>query len=207
MPYLQEHLLGVAGTASSICNNFNKPINKQLILSVSLLHDIGNIVKEHIEYNVKFYPNYFNSENTLKWERIKKEFIDKYGSNDYIATYTILKELSIPDNVYNLIQSLEFAKAPITTEGTNTELKICLYSDARVSPHGVVSLKDRLSEVKERYMRNKGISEEKFNQISESLFQIEGQIFAHCKIKPEDITDEKIEPLIISLRNFEIETK
>jgi len=56
-------------------------------------------------------------------------------------------------------------------------------------------------------MRNKGISEETFDQISQSLFAIEKQIFARCKIKPEDITEEKVKPLFGGLRNFEIEIK
>jgi len=32
--------------------------------------------------------------------------------------------------------------------------------------------------------------------------EIEQQIFAHCKIKPEDITHELIEPIAEALRNF-----
>ena len=55
-------------------------------------------------------------------------------------------------------------------------------------------------------MRNKGISEETFDQISQSLFAIEKQIFAKCKIKPEYITNETVAPIISELRNFMIES-
>jgi hypothetical protein len=34
--------------------------------------------------------------------------------------------------------------------------------------------------------------------------EIEKQIFAKCKIKPEDINDESVEPIISKLRNFVI---
>ena len=202
MPQLQTHMLRVAGVASTIVENFEGKIDRKTIITTALLHDLGNMAKIKLDA----FPEFAQPRGIDYWQKVLKEFKLKYGNDDYTATYTLLTEIGIPQNIYDLIQSLEFAKSQRTAEGNNLELKVCLYSDARVSPHGVVSLAERLDEVKERFMRNKGISGEKFNQISESLYEIEKQIFAHCKIKPEDITEEKVRPLIEDLRNFEIET-
>ncbi len=203
MPQLQLHMFRVAGVASLITENLEKKIDTNSVIFTALLHDLGNMAK--IKLNA--FPDFVQPQGFDYWQKILTEFKGKYGDNDYAATYKILKELGVSRKIYNLVQSLEFAKAFATAQGNDLELKICLYSDGRVSPSGVVPLTDRLNEVKERFMRNKGISEETFDQISQSLFAIEKQIFARCKIKPEDITEEKVKPLFGGLRNFEIEIK
>ena len=102
---------------------------------------------------------------------------------------------------------MEFAKMAEVAENNNILSKIGIYSDARVSTAGVVSLDDRLAEVRERWMKRRKVTKEFYDEIlSKSAGKIEKQIFAHCKIKPEDITEEKVKPLIEDLRNFEIET-
>jgi hypothetical protein len=203
MPNLQEHMLRVAGVASLITNNYAKTIDKEVIITAALLHDLGNMAK----IKLGAFPEFAEPLGVKHWDKILTDFKNKYGNNDYIATYAILRELNIPKEIYNLVTSLEFAKAPQTAKSENLGLKICLYSDARVSPHGVVLLNERLDEVKVRYIRNKGVSEKKFNLIAKNLFLIEEQIFTHCKIKPEDITEEKVKPLFPALRESEIETK
>lgn len=202
MPQLQLHMLRVAGVASLIFDNFQKPIDKRSIISACLLHDLGNMAKIKLDR----FPKFVQPLGTKYWEQILAEFKHKYGNNDYTATYAILFEIGIPKNIYNLVESLEFAKSPQVSKGENTEVEICLYSDARVSPNGVVSLTNRLVEVKERYMKNKGVSEKNFNKISESFFSIEKKIFAHCKIKPSDITENKVQHLLNDLRRFDIKT-
>ena len=162
MPYLQEHMLRVAGVASMICNNLNKSVNEELIFSACLLHDIGNIVKERAELNYKLHPNYFNKEVEKEWRKIREEFIRNYGKDDYIATYKILNEIGVEENIFNLIKSIEFAKMSLVASGNNYEQKICLYSDARIAPEQATTLENRLSEVKDRYIKNKGVTEDFF---------------------------------------------
>lgn len=200
MPNLQEHMLRVTGVAVIIADNFKVKTDKNIIISTGLLHDLGNMAKIKIEN----FPEFAEPLGAAYWEKILNKFKQKYGNDDYTATYTILKELAVHQNIYDNIKALEFAKSPETAEGNNLELKICLYSDARVSPHGVVSLPTRLGEVKDRYMKNKGVSEERFYQISASLYNIEKQIFGNCKIKPEDISEEIVKPLFKDLLIFNI---
>lgn len=203
MPNLQEHMLRVAGVAKIISDNYLKTLNKELLLSSALIHDLGNMTKIKIDA----FPEFAQPEGVDYWSKVLTEFKEKYGNDDYSATYTILKELNVPQDVYNLVSSLEFVKASQTAKSNNLELKICLYSDARVTPYGVASLQKRLSEVKDRYIRNKGVSEEKYNEISQSLYDIEKQIFANCRINPEDISEEKVKLLFNGLTNFDIQTQ
>ncbi len=206
MPQLQLHMLRVTGFALLVCDNFEKPIDKDSIISALLVHDIGNVIK--FKFNLKIFPeSWFAPLGKKYWMIVQKEFIAKYGRNDYQATYKILEELHTPDNIVEIVRSMEFSKANEISKRNNLKSKICLYSDARVAPFGVTSAKERLEEVRERYIRNKGVDERYFNSLVESMFKIEKQIFTHCKIKPENITEEKVKPLIEKLKNFEIITR
>lgn len=201
MPNLQEHMLRVAAVASIICDNFDNALDKNSIISACLLHDMGNIVK----FNLKLFPDFRQPEGIDYWTKIQQEFRTKYGNNDYEATYKILNEININQRIVQLIKSIEFAKTPENIKHPDFESKICLYSDLRVGPKQIMSLNDRLAEVKERYKKNKGVSETFYNSLVENANILEKQIFKYCKIKPEDITEEKVKPLIEKLRNFNIE--
>lgn len=202
MPQLQIHMLRVTGVASLICDNFQKPIDKNSIIVALLLHDMGNMSKIKLDR----FPEFVQPEGKDYWSKVLGEFKQRYGENDYQATYKILKELKTPKKIQNLVHSNEFAKMTSISKARGLKRKICIYSDARVTPHGVDRLNIRLKEVRERWIKYKGVSADFFDQITKSAEIIETQIFAHCKIKPEDITEEKVKPLIWKLRNFNIET-
>lgn len=75
-----------------------------------------------------------------------------------------------------------------------------------MAPFGITPLNNRLREVQDRFMRNKGIDEKAYRLLASSMRTIEKQIFTHCKIKPSDINDQAVNPLLKNLRNFEIIT-
>ncbi len=45
MPTLQQHQLRVAGVAKQICDSISEPIDKEVVVDVCLVHDMGNIIK------------------------------------------------------------------------------------------------------------------------------------------------------------------
>ncbi len=200
MPNLQDHMLRVTAVAFKICDNFEKEVDKHSIITATLLHDIGNMVK----FRLEAFPEFLKPKGLEYWRKAQEEFINKYGKNDYQATYRILKEMKVEPSVYKLIQSMEFRKAPINIDNSNYETKICQYSDLRVAPFGITSLDDRLREVQDRFMRNKGISEKEFLLLSSSMRTIEEQIFSQCKIRPVDINDANLKSLIDKLRDLDI---
>ena len=84
---------------------------------------------------------------------------------------------------------------------------VCAYCDQRVAPDGVVSLKERLEDAKIRY-KDKPLSvwsnEEKANQLIKLALEIEEQVMRYCKLKPEDINNQSIQPYIDRLKEYEI---
>lgn len=203
MPGLKAHMLRVAGVASIICDNFSRPVDKNLVISAALLHDIGNIVK----FKLEAFPGLLDAKDMNYWTRVQEDFKKKYGENDYQATYKILKEIGVSKAVSSLIEAMEVTRAPLNVGGDGFEVKICQYADLRVAPFGVLPLKDRLREVQDRFIKNKGISEQEFLRLVRSMEEIEKQIFVYEKISPNFVTDEKIASLTQELDNFDIATK
>jgi len=195
-PYLQQHMLSVSSVAFSIADKFNSSLKKEDIIKACLLHDMGNIIKFDLSNNL------FNlSEKDLNHLRkVKKEFEDKYGFDDHEATYTIVSEIGVSENILKLIKSFGFSNSCNIAEGNNFEKKICGYSDMRVVPYGVVSLQKRLSDIRVRYESKYSINE--FNMGKTCLERIEKQIFEQINIKPSDITDESIKKIVEELKDI-----
>ncbi len=203
MPQLQLHMLRVAGVSSIICDHFTKPVNKKAIITASLLHDMGNIVKSNLE----FFPDMLKVKGLSYWIEVKRKFIDTYGKDEHKATLKIVNKIGPEKNVTAILQDFEFADTVELSISGNLEKYITKYSDLRVTPYGTDTLNARFKEAKKRYVDEKNIwSESEFNKLASVWRNIENKIFTFSKIKPEDITEEKVLPLLEQLRNFEIGT-
>jgi len=65
----------------------------------------------------------------------------------------------------------------------------------------VVSIELRLMDLRKRYAHYGGHTPKR-DAFENAVRQIEKQIFAKCKIKPSDINDKTVAPIISKLRNF-----
>jgi hypothetical protein len=205
MPNLQEHLLRVAGVASLIVDNFERDLDKNSIISACLLHDMGNIIKFHLGS----LPEFIEPKGLSYWKKVQKDFINRYGSDEHIASYKICEEIGVSEKVMRHIKQYGFSQAKKTYSIKILNLKIGPYSDHRTNPFGVVSLNERFQDVKTRYAKRTQIyhNQLSFSNLCSYWVKIEKQIFAHCKIRPEDITEEIVRPLFKKLRNFDIGTR
>jgi hypothetical protein len=198
MPNLQEHMLRVAAVAYIICDGLYEPLPKEDIVLACLLHDMGNIIKSKFE----FFPEFLKPEGLKYWQNIKNEYIKKYGRSEDEATIQIMKELHLPDNIIFLAGQNRFSLVCEHCKINNMNIKIIHYADLRVAPYGVVSYDERMNEAKIRYKTKNNDEEKERQKLITCGKEIEKQIFSKCKIKPEDITDETIKPIILNLKNF-----
>lgn len=200
MQILQNHMLRVAAVAAMICDNFDEPLNKDEIVTACLLHDMGNIIKSKFE----FMPESLEPEGIQYWQKVKDEYIKKYGSDEYKAHEKIMLELYLPQKIIDLVRNIDSLPLKNIKDGTDFAIKIIKYADMRVSPYGVVSCEERTDEVKKRYKFKTKAEEDEQDRLLVCGKEIEKQIFAKCKIKPEDINDETIAPIVLELKNFVI---
>ncbi len=204
MPNLQLHMLRVAAVAWQICENMNLRVDLDNTVKACLLHDMGNIIKFKLDFMLELLV----PEGKEYWQKVKANFIAKYGNQEDLATYQITKELDLNPKAYEILKAIGFGKSEDNFNSSDYNFKIATYSDQRVSIHGIVSLTTRLEEGKARYAANKNVvtkkSEESFIKHKDFLLKIEHQIFSRCKIKPEDITDASSKKYIYQLKNYEI---
>ncbi len=153
---LQMHMLRVAACANLILDNWiGKPIDKKAIIRVSLLHDMGNMVK---------IPEKEIQDKEFK--ELRKKYYEKYGTNDHKINLLIGKEEGLSDKELEILEGKRSRKNEQTAKSDNYEIKICAYCDQRVAPDSVTNLKARLEDAKKRY-KNRPLSvwsnEEKAN--------------------------------------------
>ena len=201
MPSLQAHMLRVAAVASLICDNFSEPLPKEEIITACLLHDMGNIIKSNFE----FLPQFLEPEGPEYWQKVKDDYIKKYGRNDIEATLKIIKELGLSEKIFRFTDQVRFSLLCNHRDGKDWDIKIIHYSDGRADPYGIVSYDERMKEAKKRYEnKENSIKEDEWQKLVACGQEIEKQIFSKCKIKPEDINDQTVAPIISMLRDFVI---
>lgn len=194
---LQMHMLRVAACSNLIIDNWSGlEIDKESIIRVCLLHDMGNMVKILEEES--------KDEEFLK---VRKKYFDKYGTNDHEINLEIGKQEGLTEKEITILDGKRSRENEETLQSNSYERKICAYCDQRVAPNGVVGIKERLEDAKIRY-KDKPLSvwsnEEKANYLIKCSLGIEKQIMKYCKLKPEDINDSTIETYIEKLKKYEI---
>ena len=193
-------MLRVAAVASLICDNFDESLPKDDIITACLLHDMGNIIK----FNLGYLPEFLEPEGLEYWQNVKNEYLEKYGENEYLASLAIAQEIKVSDYVLELIKSISFAGAQNNASGSDYDKKIPEYCDDRVNPFGIVSLEQRFTDLRERYAHRIDNRVERQASFENAVRQMEKQIFAKCKIKPEDINNGTVKSVIAELKNFVI---
>ena len=94
-------------------------------------------------------------------------------------------------------------------EEASLEQKICKYADMRVSPWGIVSMRERLAEARERYKGHPMDKDETYTlellERSAALCDVlEARLQEQCDFNPEEITDTSMAPVVEELKGFEI---
>ncbi len=197
MPSLQLHQLRVAAVAKMICDNLMREIDVRMVLLECLFHDMGNIVKSDLDY----FPDFVQPEGKEYWESVKADFIQRYGVEQHAANAAIAREVGLPEQVIWMMNASGFSHMTDIAATGSLELKVCQYADLRVAPHGVVALEERLADFSRRYASKKDAPAEGVLQVSREL---ERQLYADMTLRPEDISDESVAPIIEELWEYPV---
>ena len=186
-PNLQQHMLRVAKVGLFLNKHWTgSPIDNATLKKVLLLHDIGNIVK----FDIDRYPQFLGEEELPRaayWKSVQKEIINKYGADDHEVTEKMLKEININEQIVKTVVAMAYTNAVAIAQSDDWILKILLYADLRVSPTGVIPLRDRLDDVHRRLPKYKDR-----NDLYEAALAIEKQIQDQITISVTNITDQSV---------------
>lgn len=194
---LQMHMLRVAACANLILDNWKgAKLEKESIIRILLLHDMGNIVK--------ITPDQNNDPEFLK---NREKWIQKCGEDDNKITEQIAKQEGLTSNEIEIMSKKSSKNNEKTAKSNSYEVKICAYCDQRVAPNGVLGIKERLEDAKKRYKNRPNYiwsNEEIANDLIECAMKIENQIMEYCTIKPNEINDKTIADYIEKLKKYDI---
>jgi len=202
MPNLALHQLRVAAVAKHILDALK--IHNRSVISACLLHDMGNMIK----FRLTDFPEFLEPQGLEYWEKVKSAMVEKYGAEEHLATVRIAEEIGISEETMACLNAVGFTK---TIQNLQAPLahKICAYADMRVGPKGVLTLQERFDDGRKRYANRTDrtlLEVEKLEALYVAGFELEKQIFEGLALKPEEITDSRIEQEVETLKEWEIET-
>ena len=152
MPQLEMHMLRVGAVGKMVAENWIGGCDSKFVTDLCLIHDMGNLVK--FDLTNRNEDKFGKIENVEYWQKMQQQYWDKYGHEAHDATEGILRAAGMTKFVesINEEEKLYFAEArEIGLEQVNTAAIILMYSDCRVAPAGVVSYRERIDDLKERY--------------------------------------------------------
>ena len=185
-PILRRHMLGVANVAMFLLDNWKgKSLNQNDLIKLCLTHDLGNLVRMNLDSPI---GDEFSTEDLDFWKQKKQEIIDMYGNIDDEVTTKILTEVGFDPDLTKTINDKRFANSINISKSNNWLLKILLYSDLRVLPTRIGTLKERLDEV---ISRRRDLSERSdINELCKACFKIESEIQSNLKVSVDLISDQ-----------------
>lgn len=198
-PWLAEHMYRVAAVSALLFDAL-KEKNPSLegrhdLILANLLHDAGNIIK----FDLDRFPA--PDGRTDYWKAVQKDMREKYGSDEISATAAIAEELGVRSAIAPILKNTSDQDA-LVLEASGTALqKIACYADQRVSPKGIVPLKERLADMRARYDH---ADDEHTRALDAATERIEQALFEGLSLRSEDITDVSVAPVMEGLKSFEI---
>ncbi len=202
--HLVLHMLRVSALAKIITDS-SDDIEGENVLQACLLHDLGNIVKF-----VDIQPNDWTREKGVDyWLSVQKQFWKKYGHDDHRATLKILHELGVSTRIKELSEMLRFEPEVfgLVSKGRDLEMKVLLYSDSRISPRGIVSVEERLSDIEKRYVGVEGrhkLNRGDFEATKVPILEVALQIEEMVSIDLDKLTNADLESYFGELLEYDI---
>jgi hypothetical protein len=205
-PWLQEHQLRVAAVGKIVASIQQKEVNSDDVIAACLLHDIGAIVKFDFTEGAAALRGLCPENEIEYWRSVQSDMRARYGVEEHPATDAILAELDVRGSIRDIIHNSGFDNMRMIIENNRHDVQVMQYADMRVSPHGITSLDERLTDVRDRYADKLKIAG-RYEQFAENFIlarDIEERLFAGTSHTPEEITDSAAAPIVEDLRGYQI---
>lgn len=195
---LQSHLFSVAAVGACISDHWTGTLlNRDDLIAYLLLHDLGNIIKYDFSRQELLTPNM--RENIEHWKKAQHDAWNRYGKDDHAGTRAMAREIGASSRILELLEQDDFRNLDVVAEKDDWEQKVGKYSDYRAGPSGIISLLERMAELRKRYAGKPSIAHDpELRHLESTMVSIEKQIFSHCTLKPEDINDALVKKYIES---------
>ncbi len=207
--HLQQHMLLAAAVGQTIIKSWRKcgktKLNKDLIITTLLTHDMGNIIKFDLSHPLG--KNLSRTEkNHNYWEKLQQAFIDRYGLRADQANIKILQELHLPNESIQILENHTFEQLPKIISSQNWEEKIVFYGDLRLTPNGLANVEERIQDLKNRY-QDRDLDWKQNNlveQRTKQCLQLEEQLNQKTKFNLRKLSNKKLKDLTTKLTAYSL---
>ncbi len=199
---LQRHMVQVAAVAKQICDHISVPVDTHFVVSVCLVHDLGNLAK------IKFglgHDYHFEPEGLTYWQEKQTEVWETISRDEHEVTNYYLDDLGLSPEIKAAVNVMGLSELSETAIHRSTEHQIITYADMRVGLHGIVSAGERMADLKRRYVPERHTGAE-IDECTDVLLAMERKLFAGSGINPADITDVSTAEIQKELLEWKIET-
>lgn len=148
LPNLQQHMLRVSAVAQKVLDNWSGiDIDKKSIIQTCLLHDIA----KPITFDMQKQELYVQNVEELRLvQNCNRYLIDNYGVEEHPALLKIATEIGVNQKTIDLLNNLEWHLIGKLLEKNDVESLIPIYCDMRISPNGIVTIEQRIQDLKKR---------------------------------------------------------
>ncbi len=205
-PWLQAHQLRVAAVGKFVAENCGLALDEHSVISACLLHDIGAIVKFDLSDQAAALNDLYPPDQLEYWRGVQADFRAQYGEIEHPATDAILAEIGVPNVVREIVHNTGFKNVRRMLDARDMNVLTVQYADMRVGPYGIVSLDERLADVKVRYavtLQNAGWFD-RFDENIANAHETEDMLFAAARARPEECTDESSSNVMQTLAHHPI---
>lgn len=199
---LQRHMYRVASVGQYLAEQWPEAVAQEDIVSVLLLHDLGNILKFDFARGVELFDE--DERDVDHWKQVQSEYRKTYGDSVHGATLAIAQQEGASDRVVELFTKMGSSNLKDAVESDDWELKICIYSDFRVSPHGFVTVTDRFDDILQRYAGRPHplANQERTLQNRDACLELEGQLSEKIDRSIVELPEGELEQYTQSLASF-----
>ncbi len=195
---LQTHLWRTASLMELLLRHWQgPPVDHALLIETMLVHDLANLVKFDLSETSRTMM--FSAEELVAYRQLQAEWHQTYGRVVDEVTVTFLKELRLAntDKISQLILTHTSGTERKTVEEHNWAQKLCDYTDFRIAPHGLVTLRERFDDLGKRYgYRSNGWdTPAKVTQKLQFFEIIEHQLQQHLDVNLQQLQTADLEPL------------
>jgi hypothetical protein len=184
---LRTHMLRVAAVASLICDRLeNVKIDKDIIVKTMLLHDLGNMLKFNFDRVDLFDPA--DQSKIDEYKQKQQELKVKYGTNSDQATLQMISEVTHDSRLVEFCRESHWERLGQYLNTDRLDIRVCTYADMRVGPFGLLSLDERISDLKKRRPEESDLLDRLLNEGK----QVEAELAVLTKGRIGEITNDLV---------------
>lgn len=193
---LQTHMLRVGALAKIIVDNWEGlEIDKKSTIVAALLHDLAKPITFDLSKQASFGMSEKQIEELAKFQ---KKIVGKYGDDEHIALVGMLRELHCNSSIIKITSNVKWSLIPDIIKNNETEPLIVVYSDMRIAVNGIVSIKERLIDLKNR------APNEDFEKREMNGLELEKVVKENSNIDLYSIREQQLEDRFFELQEIEI---